>query len=84
MLKFYYVLDKRNGKSKMKRRGFAPTKWTDDPSKRQLFRTTGAAIRGMYSYNINPERGKLGAKIVLPDWVEIISLNLVEESTKRK
>ena len=73
----YVVRDKRSGIYKVKTVGFTSTKWTKNRRKVQLFKNKGAAKKGMYSYNINPERGKIGAKIILPDWVEIVPVDMV-------
>lgn len=72
----YIIKDSRNKKYKVKSKGFTRTVWTENKTKAQLFRSIGAAKKGMYSYNINPERGKLGAKIILPDWVEIVPVTV--------
>ena len=72
----FIVKDKRNGKYKVKSIGFSSNMWTDDIEKAMLFRSTGAVKKGMYCYNINPDRRELGAKIVLPDWVEVIPVKI--------
>ena len=72
----YVVRDKRNGKYKIKSTGFASTVWTANRRQAQQFKNKAAAKKGMYSYNINPDRAKLGAKIILPDWVEIIPVEM--------
>ena len=72
----YVVRDKRNGAFKVKTRGFRPTAWDRDVREAQTFETKGAAKISMYSYNINPDRGTIGAKIMLPDWVEITPIEV--------
>ena len=72
----FIVKDKRTGKYKIKSTGFSSNMWTDDIKKAMLFKTTGAVKRGMYCYNTNPDRRKIGAKIILPDWVEIIPVKI--------
>jgi len=68
-MRYCIVKDTRNNKYKQKaRRG---TEWTENKSKAQLFRTKGAATISCYGYSINPDRRKIGAKIILPDWIEI-------------
>jgi len=67
----FIVIDSRNNKYKSTSLGFSSTKWTKDIQKAQLFKNKGSAKKGMYSYNINPKRGYLGEKIILPDWVVI-------------
>jgi len=72
----FIVKDTRNGKYRVKSIGFSSSKWTDDMNKAFLFKTAAAAKKGMYSYNINPERGRIGAKIILPDWVKIMPVKI--------
>lgn len=75
-MKRYVVKDKRNGMYKRKSVGFTDSGWTNDPDKATLFKTIGSVKTGMYSYNVNPDRGKIGAKIILPSWVEVIPVDL--------
>ena len=72
----YVVRDKRNGAFKIKTRGFRPMIWDRDVREAQIFKTKGAAKISMYSCSINPDRGTIRAKIMLPDWVEITAIEL--------
>lgn len=67
----YIVEDIRNNTYKIKSTGFGSTQWTTDIEKAQMFANRGAAKKGLYSYNINPDRSKIGAKIILPEWAKI-------------
>jgi len=72
----FIVKDKRSGKYKIKSTGFSSNMWTDDINKAFMFKTSGAAKMSMYCYNVNPNRGRLRAKIILPDWAEIIPIKM--------
>ena len=75
---YYIVKDTRNNGYKIKSKGFGSRVWTPAKEDAQLFRTKGAATISCYGYSINPERRKLKAKIILPDWIEIqpVEVNL--------
>ena len=68
---YYIVKNIRNGGYKTKRTWFSNMLWTEQKEKAQLFRTKGAATISCYGYSTNPNRRKIGAKIILPDWIEI-------------
>ena len=75
----YIVRDTRNNHFKIKgNRGWKEKNWTPFKEKAALFRTKGAATISCYCYSINPDRCKLGAKIILPDWISIeeVTINL--------
>lgn len=76
MKTMYIVQDTRNKKYKIKSRHFNANMWVDEKEKAQLFKTKGAIKNGMYCYSINPDSRKLGAKIILPDWVKIIPVTV--------
>lgn len=75
-MKYYIVIDSRNNSYKIVSKGFTSKLWTDNIQKAKLFRTKGAATISCYCYSINPNRGKLKAKIILPTWINIIEVFL--------
>lgn len=72
----YIIKDKRCNKYKRKTHYWCDEKWIEQKDKAQLFRTKGAATISCYSYSINLDSCKIGAKIILPDWVEIIPVEV--------
>lgn len=61
----FIIYDTKYKKYKLKSKGFGRKQWVNSWRKADLFKTKGACIRSLYSFNINPDK-RLGAKIILP------------------
>lgn len=66
-MKVYLIQRTTDGWYKRKSRFFGDEDWTEIKEKAQVFKSRGACTHALYSYSINPNSHKLGAKIVLPD-----------------
>lgn len=70
---YYIIKDKRNSTYKIKGNNFTKPSWTPNKDKAQLFKSI-TACKCSTRY-IRTDRNKLD-KGMLPDWIEIISIEI--------
>lgn len=75
-MRMFYAVDTDRSRYWVAPRYRWKDEWTDDIQKMKLFKTRGAAVLSLYRFNISPYRYKMGAKIELPEWLQIVPIEV--------